>query len=85
MVGLMVTSSKRTYTTCCTSQVHGSQSPSPRGRWLLPLPLQETLKHSNLGLVQPPYTPSFFEILSLAKTVFKVVAWAILGNFTQFF
>ena len=85
MVGLMATSSKRTYATCCTSQVHCSQIPSPHGKSLLPFPPQETLKHSDLGLTQPPYTPSFFVILSLVKRAIKVVAWAISGSFTQFF
>ena len=35
MVGLMVTSSKRTYATCLTSQVCCGQSPCPPGRPLL--------------------------------------------------
>ena len=35
IVGLMVTSSKRAYATCCVTQVCCSQSPCPRGRSLL--------------------------------------------------
>ena len=48
----MATSSKRTYATCCASQVGCSQSPVPGVShcWLM-LP-QETLKHSKAGLDQ---------------------------------
>ena len=35
MVGLMATSSKRVYATCCMTQVCCSQSPCPHGRLLL--------------------------------------------------
>ena len=57
VVGLMVTSSKRTYATRCTSQVCCNQRPCPRGRPLLTQPLQETLKHSEAGLAQSLWGP----------------------------
>ena len=52
MVGLMTTSSKRAYATCCMSEVCCSQSPYPCGRPLLTVLLQETFKHSKAGLAQ---------------------------------
>ena len=52
VVGLTAASSKRTCAMCRTSRVCCSQSPCPRSRSLLPVTLQETLKHSKAGLAQ---------------------------------
>ena len=52
MVGLMVTSSKRTYATHCVIQVCCSQCPYLCDRPLLTVPPQETLKYSKAGLAQ---------------------------------
>ena len=52
MVGLMATSSKRTYAMHCASQVCGSRNPCLHSRPLLTVPPRETLKHSKAGLVQ---------------------------------
>lgn len=52
MVGLMATSSKRAYATFCASQVCCTHSPCPRRGHCWPMPLQETLKHSQAGLAQ---------------------------------
>ena len=52
MVGLMATSSKRTNSTQIVSQVCWSQSPCPLAGHCWPVPLQETLKHSKVGLAQ---------------------------------
>ena len=50
MVGLMVTSSRRAYATCCTSQVCCSQSPIPVAGHCWPMSSQEALKHSKASL-----------------------------------
>ena len=47
MVGLMMTSCKRTYASCQAAQVCCSQSPCPHRGHCWPVPLQETLKLSN--------------------------------------
>ena len=52
IVALMATSSKRTYATCCASQVGCSQSPVPGVSHYWLMPPQETLKHSKAGLDQ---------------------------------
>ena len=52
IVALMATSSKRTYATCCASQVGCSQSPVPGVSHYWLMPPQETLKHSKASLDQ---------------------------------
>ena len=54
MVGLMATSSKRTYATHQATQIYCSQSLYSCVRHCWPMPLQETLKHSKTGLAQSP-------------------------------
>jgi len=53
MVGLMVTSSKRTCATCCASQVCCSQSPCPHGRTLLTRASSGDTQTTKAGLTQP--------------------------------
>ena len=52
IVGLTMTSSKRTYATCHTSEDYSCQSPVPRARHRWPMLPKETLKHSKTGLAQ---------------------------------
>ena len=57
MVGLMVTSSKRTYTTRHASQVCCSQSPCPQGRTLLTLASPGDTQTTKAGLTQSLWGP----------------------------
>ena len=57
MVGLMVTSSKRTCATHCASQVCCSQSPCPQGRTLLTLASPGDTQTTKAGLTQSLWGP----------------------------
>ena len=71
VVGLMATSSQRTYVTHCAPQVCCSQSPCPCRRPLLTRAPRETLNHSKAGLAQSLWVSP---LLSLGPGMHKVLS-----------
>ena len=79
VLGLMVTSSKRTCATCCASHVCCSQSPWHTAGHCWPLPLLlETFKHSKTGLAQFLWSlsPGMQKVLSEpSEHLWKILVW----------